>query len=235
MDANRLPEPSLAELARTTLARARAARADCACPDRPGADPVTASVRADESGQPVLLFASGSARAQHVTSHPGLTVCVPADPPFVSLALTGTTQAAWRVGRSATLACRMSVESVRFTGAAGRPVPLAGYAAARPDPFWRQAPGILAHLEQGHMAELLGCAQAHGVPEAQWVLPRRLDRFGIELSVLTLDGAVALRLAFPDAPVSSLDEIPASLRTVLTCCCQQAGRRRPRPAGPENR
>jgi hypothetical protein len=232
MDAQRLLEPRPAELARTTLARARAARISCSCAARPGGDPVTASMRADQAGQPVLLFASDSARAQHVTSHAGITVTVPADPPFMALALTGTTQAGWRVGRSSTLACRMAVRSVRFTGPAGRPVPLAEYEEARPDPFWRQAPGLLAHLEQGHMGELLGCVRAHGVDEAQWVLPRGLDRFGIELSVLTLDGAVTVRLAFPDGPVSCLDDIPASLRTVLTCRCGRAGRpsRPDRPA-----
>ena len=60
MDAPRLLEPRPAELARTTFARARAARIDCSCAGRPGGDPVTASMRADQAGQPVLLFASVS-------------------------------------------------------------------------------------------------------------------------------------------------------------------------------
>jgi hypothetical protein len=38
--------------------------------------------------------------------------------------------------------------------------------------------------------------------------------------VLTPDGTVAVRLSFPDGPVSSLDEVPASIRTVLTCRCR---------------
>jgi hypothetical protein len=220
MDTQRLSEPPLAELARTTLAQARAARISCLCPDRPGGEPVAAGMRADQAGQPVLLFASGSARAQHATSHPGITVSVPAQPPFVSLTLTGATQPSWRIGRSATLACRMMVTSLQFTGPTRTPVPLEDYQAAKPDPFWRQAPSILAHLERGHMSELIGCARAHGVPRAQWVLPRSLDRFGIELSVLTFDGAATMRLPFPGGPVSCLDEVPVSLRAVLTCCCQ---------------
>jgi hypothetical protein len=38
--------------------------------------------------------------------------------------------------------------------------------------------------------------------------------------VLTPDGTVAVRLSFPDGPVSSLEEVPASIRTVLTCRCR---------------
>jgi hypothetical protein len=41
-----------------------------------------------------------------------------------------------------------------------------------------------------------------------------------ELSVLTFDGAATVRLPFPGGPVSCLDEVPVSLRAVLTCCCQ---------------
>jgi hypothetical protein len=37
--------------------------------------------------------------------------------------------------------------------------------------------------------------------------------------VLTTDGTAAVRLAFPGGPVISLDEVPASIRTALTCRC----------------
>jgi hypothetical protein len=47
-----------------------------------------------------------------------------------------------------------------------------------------------------------------------------LDRHGLELLVLTPDGTVAVRLSFPDGPVSSLEEVPASIRTMLTCRCR---------------
>jgi hypothetical protein len=79
---------------------------------------------------------------------------------------------------------------------------------------------VLRHLERGHMAELASCVRAHGMPQADWVIPRGLDRYGLELLVLTTDGAAAVRLSFPGGPVASLREIPVSLRTVLTCRCQ---------------
>ena len=65
--------------------------------------------------------------------------------------------------------------------------------------------------------ELTGCVRAHGLVEADWVIPRGLDRHGLELLVLTPDGTMAVRLSFPDGPVGSLEEVPASIRTVLTC------------------
>ena len=58
------------------------------------------------------------------------------------------------------------------------------------------------------------------MPQADWVIPRGLDRYGLQLLVLTTDGTAAVRLAFPGGPVTSLDEVPASIRTALTCRCQ---------------
>jgi hypothetical protein len=73
------------------------------------------------------------------------------------------------------------------------------------------------------MTELIGCVRAHGMQEAEWVMPRGLDRFGLELAVLTTAGVAAIRLSFPDGPVTSLDEVPASLQAVLACRCRQQG------------
>jgi hypothetical protein len=78
----------------------------------------------------------------------------------------------------------------------------------------------LRHLEKGYMTELVGCVRAHGLDAADWVIPRGLDRYGLELLVLATNGVAAVRLAFPDDPVTALDEVPASLRTALTCRCQ---------------
>ena len=91
---------------------------------------------------------------------------------------------------------------------------------AQPDPLWRVAPGILHHLEHGHMGELVRCVRAHGMTRADWAFPRGLDRYGLELLVLATDGIAAVRLAFPDGPVSSLNDVPVSLRAALTCRCQ---------------
>jgi hypothetical protein len=114
----------------------------------------------------------------------------------------------------------LDVRALRFAGPGRTRVPLAEYEAAEPDPLWRVAADAVRHLERGHMAELMGCVQAHGMHQAEWVVPRGLDRFGLELAVITASGVAAVRLSFPDGPVSSLDEVPASLQAVLACRCR---------------
>ena len=88
-------------------------------------------------------------------------------------------------------ACAVALRSVEFGGAVPAEVPVEAFHAAAP-----------------------------GLVEADWVIPRGLDRHGLELLVLTPDGTVAVRLSFPDGPVSSLEEVPASIRTALTCRCR---------------
>jgi hypothetical protein len=223
MDFDVLPGPSLPELARTTLARAATATISVAAAD---GSPVAAGpvpVRSTRDGSPLLMPAAGSPLARRLAaSQDPVRVSLPAGPPFSVLRLTGTARP---VGGAGITACRLAIGSIEFTGgnvltAKGARVPVEEYRAARPDPLWRVAPGILRHLEHGHMGELVGCVRAHGMTRAEWVIPRGLDRYGLELLVLTTDGIAAVRLAFPDGPVSSLDDVPVSLRTALTCRCQ---------------
>jgi hypothetical protein len=108
--------------------------------------------------------------------------------------------------------------------------PLARRLAASPDPVRVSLPAEppfsalrltgTARPVTVHMGELVRCVRAHGMSRAEWVIPRGLDRYGLELLVLTADGIAAVRLSFPDGPVSSLDDVPVSLRTALTCRCQ---------------
>jgi hypothetical protein len=275
MELEILPGPSLAELARTAMARAAAATVSEAHSDgRPGlrvdcpgdgevwaaavgepagedrGDRVPVRDRAD--GSPLLLAVAGSMLEQRLTSCPdAVTVSVPASVPFAALRITGTARAVARDHSAGITACAVAVRSVEFTGAARRPgggvwsagggtwsagggawaeIPVEEYHAAAPDPLWQVAPNVLRHLEHEHMAELTGCVQAHGLVQADWVVPRGLDRYGLELLVLMTDGTAAVRLSFPDGPVSSLDEVPASIRTVLTCRCgsrRETGPNRP--------
>ena len=51
------------------------------------------------------------------------------------------------------------------------------------------------------------------------MLPRALDRYGLELAVITGQGVRNVRLGFPGAPVSSFDEVNNGLRALLTCRC----------------
>jgi hypothetical protein len=229
MDFEVLRGPSLAELARTALAGAAAAEiGDARSADSPaGAGPVPAQapVRAGRDGSPLLLPATGSALERQLAARPQtVTVSVPAGSPYSVLRLTGTARPTARNRRAGIAACMVDLRSVEFIGSARVrvQVPLAEYRAAAPDPLWREAPGVLRHLEHGHMADLVACVRMHGLPQADWVIPRGLDRYGLELLVLTTDGAAAVRLAFPDGPVTSLQDVPASIRTALTCRCQSA-------------
>jgi hypothetical protein len=165
-----------------------------------------------------VLTAAGSPAGGPIVAGARVTAVVGAAAPFTALALAGIVESAVR-RPDGSFAHRVTVVSVEFTGPAGSPVPLARYLAAAPDPLWRKAPAILGHLDRAHRAQLLACVRAHGLREAQWMIPRSLDRFGLELGVLTTAGAASVRLSYPDGPVSSLTEIPPPMRMLLTCQC----------------
>jgi hypothetical protein len=229
MDFEVLPGPSLAELARTALASAAAAEIDDARspgdPDYPARVPAQVPVRDGRDGSPMLLSVTGSVFEHQLSAQrEAVTVTVPATGPFSTLRLTGTARPTARNRRVGIAACMVDVRSVELIGPAGTrvAVPLAEYRTAVPDPLWREAPGVLRHLEHAHMTDLIACVRAHGLPQADWVIPRGLDRYGLELLVLATDGVAAARLGFPDGPVSCLREVPASIRTALTCRCESA-------------
>jgi hypothetical protein len=229
MDFEVLPRPSLAELARTALASAATAEIDDANrpgePARRGLVPVLAPVRDGRDGSPLLLSVTGSVFEHRLSAQrDAVTVTVPAGGPFSALQLTGTARPTARNRRVGVAACMVDLRSVELIGPAGARVlvPLAEYRAAAPDPLWREAPGVLHHLEHAHMTDLIGCVRMHGLPQADWVIVRGLDRYGLELLVLTTDGVAAVRLGFPDGPVAALQDVPASIRTALTCRCESA-------------
>jgi hypothetical protein len=227
MDFDVLPGPSLPERARTALARAATATVSVAgAPGGPAAaGPVP--VRSMRDGSPLLLPSAGSPLARRLAAgQDPVRVSLPAESPFSALRLTGTARPVPAGDEAGAAACVVALGSIEFTGGGRARVPVEEYRAARPDPLWRVAPGIVRHLEHGHMGELVRCVRAHGMSRAEWVVPHGLDRYGLELLVLTTDGVAAVRLSFPDGPVSSLDDVPVSLRTALTCRCQ---------AGPDHR
>jgi hypothetical protein len=151
-----------------------------------------------------------------------VTVTIPADAPFEALRLTGLTKPPARAGGSAgseSATYPVTLQSLEFTGVVPVQVALRRYEAASPDPLRHERRAVLRHLEACHMAELVSCVQAHGLTTAEYVIPRGLDRFGLEFLVLTADGVAAVRMAFPDGPVASLQQVPASIRAVPTCRC----------------
>ena len=76
---------------------------------------------------------------------------VPAGGTYSALRLTGTVRLTARNRRAGVAACMVDLRSVELTGHAGARagVPLPEYRAAAPDPQWREAPGVLRHLEHG--------------------------------------------------------------------------------------
>jgi hypothetical protein len=242
MDFDVLPGPPLAELARTTMDRACAAVIGYA--GSRSAPMATVPLRVSLTGHPILLPRHGSALDQRLAaSSAQVTVTVPADAPFSALRLTGTTGPGRRrdahpagqgtqAGRRDGVLYPVTVLSLEFTGAVPAPVALRQYEEAAPDPLRHYAPQVLGHLEQCHMAELVSCIRAHGITAAECVMPRRLDRFGLEFLVFTPSGLAAVRLAFPAGPVTAIEEIPFSIRAVLTCRCGGTSEpHRPYPVG----
>jgi hypothetical protein len=233
MDFEVLPGPSPAELARTALASAATAEIDDAHrpgdPGHRGRVPVLAQVRDGRDGSPLLLSVTGSVFEHQLSAQrEAVTVTVPAAGPYAALQLTGTARPTARNRRVGVAACMVDLRSVELIGHAGARVrvPLAEYRAAAPDPLWREAPAVLQHLEHGHLADLIACVRMHGLPQADWVIARGLDRYGLELLVLATDGVAAVRLGFPDGPVTSMQDVPGSIRTALTCRCESARHRR---------
>ena len=120
---------------------------------------------------------------------------------------------------------RVSLLSARLVAGTSVPVPLGAFHAAEPDPLWRYSSQTVAHLGEAHAAELLACVRAHGSPEAQAVVPRAIDRYGLQLTLLTAGGVSTLRLPFPFGPVGSAEEARVGLRAMLTCQCGTRGQR----------
>ncbi len=221
MDFGVLPGPSLPELARTVLACSAAATVSETGPALGPGAACQVPVQSGQDGSPLLLAATGSLLERRLAGSLDIvTVTVPASAPFRALRFTGRARLFARDRAAGISACTVDLRSVEFNGANCATVPVDDYRAAAPDPLWRAAPGILRHLEQRHMAELIGCVRAHGMTAADWIIPCGLDRYGLELLVLTTDGAAAARLSFPGGPVTSLQDVPASIRTTLTCRCQ---------------
>jgi hypothetical protein len=212
MDFDVLPGPPLAELARTTLARAVAA--SVACVGSREIPPMAVPLRVGPAGLPILLPSEGSLLARYldVNGPTDVLVAVPADPPFSALRLSGVAV------RSAP-GYPVRLRWAEFSGPLPAQVALDKYAVAAPDPLWREAPAVLDHLERCHMAELVSCVRAHGLATAEAVVPTSLDRFGLQLLVLMPSGTASVRLAFPEGPVKALQEAPASIWAALTCRC----------------
>jgi hypothetical protein len=208
--------PSWAERARTALAGAsvatlvtsgRASRrvlATVAVADRP-------------DGRPTVWLETSSPVVRRLSRRPVATLMLAGSSPVWSVRLAGALTPCYsdRPGQSA---YRMALFAVMLVGSTRVPVPVAEFTAATPDPIRARAGELLDHLEQAHADELLACAWAHGY-DAESVLPRGLDRYGLELVALGKGGVSRFRLPFPDGPVADVADIGPGLDLPLGCRC----------------
>ncbi|WP_148574814.1 DUF2470 domain-containing protein [Nocardioides caldifontis] len=210
--------PSLAEEARTALAAATAATLRTrGCPH--ARTMTVVPIAAEPDGSPVLWLEEESPVARLLEGGRVVSVQVGGPEPFRVLELTGPLEqlASERPGHRQ---YRMRLLAVRLAGPTVRPVAVTEFAAAEPDPLRACAAATLRHLELAHAGELLACVRAHGQADVLAVVPRRLDRYGITLAALCLDGVRSLRLHFPHGPVDSVEQIGVGLRAALTCRCR---------------
>ena len=218
--------PSLAQQARTALAQAQVGSLIGRSSAATSRTLTIVKVTDQPDGQPVVELEPESTIVRLLAWWPVVTVSVPGPGPFKALHLTGTARQSAPLDQSLR-AYRLSLLSTRLVSTTSVTVPLGEFKAADPDPLWRHAPEALRHLDEAHAPELLACVRAHGLPEAEAVVPRALDRYGLELAAIGADGIRTVRLPFPGGPVRSLQEVTDGLRVLLTCRC---GSCRQRPA-----
>ena len=211
-------EPSLAQQARTALAQARVGSL-IGRSSTPASRSLTLVKITDQpDGQPVVELEPGSSMVRLLAWWPVVTVSIAGPGPFRALHLTGTAQCHEALDERLR-AYRLTLLSTRLVSTTSVSVPVRDFKAADPDPLWRQAPQALRHLEEAHAPELLACVRAHGLPDTEAVVPRALDRYGLELAAIGTDGIRTVRLPFPGGPVRSLQEVTDGLRVLLTCRC----------------
>jgi putative heme iron utilization protein len=103
----------------------------------------------------------------------------------------------------------LHVQRVRWVGGYGRMDSATGpdYAAAEPDPITPRAAGAIAHLNADHAEALVAMAQTlGGYPDATAATCTDVDRYGLDLRVVTARGVAYPRIGYA-APIDSIDEL----------------------------
>jgi Protein of unknown function (DUF2470) len=232
----RIRRPSSAERARTALADARVATVTTYSRD-PVAPPhqTLATVSVEENGRLAFFLEPQSWAVANLLARPLASVTVAAQQPGRAQTTNGVILrgSVRRVpshprptGRPAAVPFLMEATSVRLWD--GRPgsapiapedvVDVESFSTAVPDPLRTEAPQVLAHLREAHGSGLLHCLRSQGHPSAEWIEPQRLDRYGLEVSVVSADAVADVRLPFP-TPLDSLSQLGPGLRTALMCRC----------------
>lgn len=231
-----VPEPSLAEKARTLVSLARIG--SLSTHSRKFAGFPFGSVMpyaADELGRPVFFISSMAMHTQnlHQDAHASLLIMQPessGDPLGAArVTLLGTTanvpaeevrdlylsryeNAKYWQEYSDFAYHRLEVSGVYFIGGFGVMgwVPAEEYGSARPDPLAETAPEIVQHMNAGHADALLLIACKFTGEAATEASMTAVDRLGFNVRLKTGDGFHGRRVAFP-REVRSKDEARAVL------------------------
>ena len=217
-----VPEPSLAERARTLVSLARIGSLSTHSRKHPGFPFGSVMPYAsDESGRPVFFISSMAMHTQNLQSDPRASLLI-AQPD-----LEGDPLGAARVtlmGEAAEVPAgevrelyltryenarywqdytdfayrRLSVDAVYFIGGFGVMgwIAAAEYAEARPDPLAESGPGIIRHMNADHAGALLAMARHFGAEEANEASMTAVDRLGFHVRLKTGDRVHGRRIAF---------------------------------------
>jgi putative heme iron utilization protein len=113
---------------------------------------------------------------------------------------------------------RLAVTDIRYVGGFGRMswVDAAGYAAARPDPLYSEAAGIIGHMNADHTGALVAlCHRDAGRPDVVSASMTAVDRYGFEVvAELGGDRREALRIGFR-TPQDSAEGVRQELIAML--------------------
>ena len=241
--ASNVPEPSLAERARTLAALGRIGSLSTHSRKFPGF-PFGSLMpyAADESGRPVLFISSMAMHTQNLQQDPRASLFVtqpdasgdPLGSARVTLVGTAAEADAGEVGElylsryenarqwqsySDFAYYRLEVSGVYFVGGFGVMgwVSAADYTAARPDPLAETGPGIIRHMNADHVGALQRIARRFAGEDADEAAMTSVDRLGFHLRLRSGDRTHGCRVAFLREVAS-----PEDARIVLIEMARQA-------------
>lgn len=209
---NRQPGPPPAEIARTAFARAKVATLTWT-DDEGCFGSLVVKVDTDVRTGDVVVYPDSRRSAPSLCDRRWATLTVAGGYPFESATVVGRLRVLQGGASREHAGFRLAPLSVFLNGSSRIAVPVAAYRAASPDPLSHDADQLLDHLARSHADDLLQCVRAHGLPTARFVVPRNLDCYGLDLAVVTLDGVLSLKLAFP-ASIETIDDALRHLRVV---------------------
>jgi putative heme iron utilization protein len=240
------PEPTHAERARTLVAsQTRGALSTIAVqpPGTPFGSVVTYGL--DDTGRPTFFVSAMAEHTRNLGADPRASLLVveetpPGADPLASGRVTllgvavdvsdpderaaarsgylAANPAAFYVDYGDFQCMRLAVTDVRYVGGFGRMswVDAAAYAAARPDPLWTHAAGIIGHMNADHADALVTlCHHDAGRPDVVSASMTAVDRYGFEV-IADVGGGhhEALRIGFR-APQNTSEGVRQELVAML--------------------